>query len=262
MNWYPGHIEKTKRQIRDLLKLVNTVLEVRDARAPFATSAYGMDFSSKNTIIVLNKVDIADEKTTKEWVEYFREQGKRVITTFKDEPRKTFLKKLSFDRLARVLVVGVPNTGKSTIINKLKGKRASSVGAQPGITRGIQWFSLENGVKILDTPGILYKNIFSKDLAAKLLLVGSLPVEKIDDHEVFEKAFEIFKRHQEIEEDFTTFFENFAKRRGLLKKGGVPDLDRAIRVFFTELSQGKLGRVSFERPDEINPEEQGQTRTV
>ncbi|MCD6551678.1 ribosome biogenesis GTPase YlqF [Thermotoga sp.] len=255
MNWYPGHIEKAKRRIRELLKMVNTVLEVRDARAPFATSAYGMDFSKKGTIVVLNKVDIADKKITKEWVEYFKKQGKRVITTYKDEPRQVFLRKLHLGRLARVLVVGVPNTGKSTIINKLKGKRASSVGAQPGVTRGIQWFSLENGVKMLDTPGILYKNIFSKDLAAKLLLVGSLPVERIDDHEVFEKAFEIFKRYQGVEDDFTTFFENFAKRRGLLKKGGVPDLDRAIRVFFTEISQGKVGRLSFERPDEVNPEE-------
>ncbi|PLV56880.1 ribosome biogenesis GTPase YlqF [Thermotoga sp. SG1] len=262
MNWYPGHIEKAKRQIKDLLKLVNTVVEVRDARAPFATSAYGMDFSRKNTIIVLNKVDMADEKITKEWVDFFRKKGKKVIITYRDEPRQVFLRKLRLDRLARVLVVGVPNTGKSTIINKLKGKRASSVGAQPGITKGIQWFSLENGVKVLDTPGILYKNIFSKDLAAKLLLVGSLPLDRIDDHEVFEKAFDIFKRYQKVEEDFTTFFENFAKRRGLLKKGGVPDLDRAIRVFFTELSQGKLGRISFERPDEINPEEQGQTPTV
>jgi len=262
VSWYPGHIEKAKRQIRDLLKLVNTVVEVRDARAPFATSAYGVDFSRQETIILLNKVDIADEETTKKWVEFFKKQGKRVITTHKDEPRKVLLKKLSFDRLARVLIVGVPNTGKSTIINKLKGKRASSVGAQPGVTKGIQWFSLENGVKILDTPGILYKNIFSEDLAAKLLLVGSLPVERIEDQRIFERAFEIFAQNVRIASSFSEFFEDFARKRGLLKKGGVPDIERALMLFFTEVAQGKAGCVSFERPEDITPVQQEQNQGV
>ncbi|PLV59466.1 ribosome biogenesis GTPase YlqF [Thermotoga sp. KOL6] len=252
MNWYPGHIEKAKRRIRELLRMVDTVLEVRDARAPFATSAYGIDFSKKDSIIILNKVDIADETVTKKWASFLTAQGKRVVTTYKDEPRKVLLKKLSIERTAKILVVGVPNTGKSTIINKLKGKKSSTVGAQPGVTRGIQWFSLENGAKILDTPGVLYKNIFNKDLAAKLLLVGSLPIERVEDFTILERAYDIFRRVQYLEEDFNTFFENFAKRRGFLKKGGIPDLERAINVFFTEVSQGKIGRLSFERPDEIS----------
>ena len=251
MNWYPGHIEKAKREIKKLLKLVNTVLEVRDARAPFATSAYDVTFSGKRRIILLNKVDIADEKTTKKWVEFFRKNGETVVTTHKEEPRSALLKKLSLDRLARVLVLGVPNTGKSTVINKLKGKRASAVGAEPGVTKGIQWISLENGVRVLDTPGILYKEIFDKGLAARLLLVGSLPVNRIEDPEVFEISYEIYRKKAGVEEDFQTFFENFGKKRGLLKKGGTVDFEKAVQLFFFEVAMGKHGRVSFEDPEEI-----------
>lgn len=251
MNWYPGHIEKAKREIRKLLKLVNTVLEVRDARAPFATSAHDVTFSGKRRIILLNKVDIADEETTKKWVEFFRKNGETVVTTHKEEPRSALLKKLSLDRLARVLVLGVPNTGKSTVINKLKGKRASAVGAEPGVTKGIQWFSLENGVKVLDTPGILYKEIFDKGLAARLLLVGSLPVNKIDDPEIFEISYEIYRKKAGVEEDFQTFFENLGKKRGLLRKGGTVDFEKTVQLFFFEVAVGKHGRISFEDPEEI-----------
>lgn len=249
--WYPGHISKAKKNVERMLKLVNVVLEVRDARAPIATSVHGIDLSKKKRIILLNKKDLADDDITKKWINFFRKNNGLILLTSKFEDRKKFMKKLNMYLSSgdRIMIIGVPNTGKSTIINKIKGKKVSVVGGVPGITKGIQWITFEKDKKLLDTPGILYKRL-NNELAAKLLLVGSLPVEKVD-FKIMEMAFNIFKNRVNEQKNFLEFLEFYGRKRGILIKGGEVDLDKAAHMFFTEVTNGKLGKISFEIPEEF-----------
>ncbi|MCD6449828.1 MAG: ribosome biogenesis GTPase YlqF [Thermotogaceae bacterium] len=260
--WNPGHIAKAKRKIKELVKAVNYVLEVRDARAPFATGAYEREklFKGKKTIIILNKADLAEDSILDEWIEYFVERGERVVISKKGDRSKMLIKKIFGERAsANILVVGLPNVGKSTFINRLKGKKSVKVGAVPGITRGVQWVQINDRIKMLDTPGILYTELFSKKLAAKLILAGSIPSEKVDDWELFTLAFDILKEKypgaiKELSGDvdsFDEFITVYGKRRGMLQKGGVVDIETAAIKFFQEISTGKYGKMSFETPRDI-----------
>ncbi len=263
--WNPGHVAKAKRRMAELVKAVNYVIEIRDARAPYATGAYEREklFKGKKSVIVLNKADLADERVTKEWVEFYSERGERVIVSQKGDRSKTLMKKLFGEGNIRALVVGLPNVGKSSFINRIKGKRSLKVGAAPGITRGVQWLQISDSVRIIDTPGVVYSNLFSKRLVAKLLLVGSLTVEQVDDWEIYSLAFEILKdRNPGLIRDlagdvssFDEFVENFGRRRGFIQKGGVVDTNVAAHKFFHDVYTGKLGRMSFETPMEISAPE-------
>ena len=250
--WYPGHISKARKAVERMLKMVNVVVEVRDARAPMATSAYGVDLSRKKRIVLLNKEDLADDDVARKWIDFFRKNGESVLSTSKFEDRKAFMKKLGMYLSSgdRVMILGVPNTGKSTIINKIKGRRVSAVGGVPGITKGVQWIAFGRDKKLLDTPGILYKKLFSKELSAKLLLVGSLPVERVD-FKVMEIAFDIFKNRTNEQRSFMEFLEFYGRKRGILIKGGEIDHDKAAYMLFTEIANGKFGKISFEIPEEF-----------
>jgi len=250
--WYPGHISKARKSVEKMLKVVNVVIEVRDARAPMATSAHDVGLSRKKRIVLLNKTDLADDAVTKMWIHFFRKNGELVLSTNKFEDRKSFIKKLNMYLSSgdRVMVLGVPNTGKSTIINKIRGKKVSAVGGVPGITKGLQWITFGKDKKLLDTPGILYKRLFSKELSAKLLLIGALPVEKVD-FEIMEIAFDIFRKKINEQRSFMEFLESYGKRRGILIKGGEVDHNRAAYMLFAEIANGKFGKISFEIPKEI-----------
>ena len=260
--WNAGHIQRAKKRIAELVKAVNYVLEVRDARAPFATGAYEREklFRGKKSVIILNKSDIADESVTAEWEEFYRSRGERVIITKKGDRSKKLLKMIFGEASnVRALIVGLPNVGKSSFTNRLKGRRSTRVGAVPGVTRGVQWIQINDNVRIIDTPGILYSELYSKELAAKLLLVGSIVVEKMDDWEIQEIAFEILKKRypgvvKDIAGDvksFDEFLEAFGKNHGMIQKGGVVDKERASHKFFHDVYNGKMGRLSFESPEEI-----------
>ena len=260
--WSAGHIERAKKKIAELVKAVNYILEVRDARAPFATGAYEREklFRGKKSVIILNKSDIADEAVTEKWENFYRSRGERVIITKKGDRSKKLLKRIFGEASnVRALIVGLPNVGKSSFTNRLKGRRSTRVGAVPGITRGVQWIQINDNVRIIDTPGILYSELFSKELAAKLLLVGSIVVEKVDDWEIQELAFGILKkRYPGVVRDiagevgsFDEFLEIFGKKRGMIQKGGTVDREKASHKFFHEIYNGKLGKMSFEDPEEI-----------
>ncbi len=262
MFWHPGHVAKAKKRIRELVKAVNYVLELRDARAPYATGAYEREklFKGKKSIIVLTKTDLADPVVTDEWIAYYKERGERVVTCQKGERGRTLLKKIFGERtVARALVVGLPNVGKSTFINKLKGRRSLKVGAVPGVTRGVQWIQINDRIKIVDTPGIVYTELFSKNLTAKLILTGCLPIELVDDWEILEMAFSIvYGKYPGAIRDLTgevksfdEFLMIYGKLRGFLIKGGEIDKEKAKNAFFFELSTGKFGRMSFEKSSEV-----------
>jgi len=245
--WYPGHVQKAKRQIKENLKKIDTVIFVLDARAPVTTTSFEMNiFRDKEKIIILNKSDLANKNYNILWKNEISKSfpvllmgketsGKSIINLVKSSSKK---------ENPHLAVVGVPNVGKSTIINKIIGRHRAKTGSQPGITRGVQWVSID-GIVVLDSPGILYSEIYSKEIAAKLLLIGSIPVENLND-EIYEIAFNIYKNVAEIDKDFYTFLEEFGKKRGLLKKGGTVDFEKAKMLFFKKLSEGKMGQFTYD----------------
>lgn len=260
--WNPGHIAKAKRRIAELVRAVNYILEIRDARAPHATGAYEREklFRGKKSVIILNKADIAEDSVTDEWVEFYEERGEKVVVSRKGDRSKKLIKEIFGERSSvKALVVGLPNVGKSSFINRIKGRRAVKVGGVPGITRGVQWIQINENVRLLDTPGIIYTELFSKELMAKLLLTGVLTVEQVEDWETRSKAFEILmKRYPGVVKDlagdvvsYEEFVEEFGRRRGFVRKGGVVDTETASHKFFHEVYTGKLGKMSFETPRDI-----------
>ncbi len=252
--WYPGHMAKASKQLSKIVKLVDVVIELLDARAPVATRSYSREpFRAKKNLIFLGKADLADPKTTELWKDHFRSNEEKVFVFEKDIDRKKLIDFLAknIDRGSLVVVVGVPNVGKSTLINKLKGKRSAQVGAVPGITRSLQWFSVEDLFRVLDTPGLLLPELWNVELGAKLLLTGSLSVEMVDE-KIQQRAFQLYAEVAGIEErDLNVFLEKYALQKKMLSKGGTADLDRAKVSFFNGLAQGKLGRISFENPQEV-----------
>ncbi|MBT1247167.1 MULTISPECIES: ribosome biogenesis GTPase YlqF [unclassified Thermosipho (in: thermotogales)] len=252
--WYPGHISKAKRKIKEYLKAVDTILIILDARAPLATTAFERElFFGKKILYILNKSDLADENYTNLWIKKISEKSP-VISFSKKEPVskiKKFIKSFSKEKLkeTRVLIAGVPNVGKSSIINKISGRKLAKTGMAPGITRGLQWINLGN-VKLLDTPGILYSKLFNKDIAAKLLLIGSLPVESIEKYDIITRAYELFKDELNINKSFEEFLEEYGKQRGFISKGGIVDFERTKNNIFKSISEGKFGRFTYDK--EVN----------
>ncbi|AMW32738.1 ribosome biogenesis GTPase A [Fervidobacterium changbaicum] len=246
--WYPGHVQKAKRQIKENLKKIDIVIIVLDARAPVATTSFELKiFKDKQCVFLLNKSDLADPKYNKEWVSEISKSYPTLLVNKETNRREllNFLKSIPTKYAnPRIAVVGVPNVGKSTIINKILGKHKAKTGAQPGITRGVQWVNVE-GFTVLDSPGILFSEIFSKDIAAKLLLIGSLPLENIDD-EIFDHAFSVYALASGVQKDLYQFLEEFGRSRGLLKKGGQIDYERAKILFFKEVSEGKHGKLTYD----------------
>ncbi|MDD4826686.1 MAG: ribosome biogenesis GTPase YlqF, partial [Mesotoga sp.] len=195
--YYPGHIQKAKRQIQNYIKSVDGIVELLDARIPLSSRAYEAErlFQNKQRIVVLNKSDLADPAITSMWKRHFSEQGSGVVeASLRSTDARHFIIKEIVPLLKsrfyekRFMVVGMPNVGKSTFINRLKGKKSLAVGNRPGITRGVQWINVSESIAVLDTPGILYSELRSQQVTTKLLAVGSLPYEKFDPLDAFERV--------------------------------------------------------------------------
>ncbi|GAB6189952.1 ribosome biogenesis GTPase YlqF [Marinitoga arctica] len=268
--WYPGHIKKAKSKIKTYLKTVQGVLELVDARAPYASRAYEYEdlFKTKDRIILFNKVDIADEKNLKFWEKYYKNKGYKILkTSLKNISVRSFLTKVVYKSFPkkfselRVMVAGIPNVGKSTLINSIKGKKALRVGNTPGVTRGLQWISVNDQFMLLDTPGILYSEIYNKKILYKLILIGSLKPEEDEKEFAIEYAFNFFKekypkiimnalKSDNIPEDYTEFLTFFAKRRNFISSGNNYDIERAMSTFLKELADGKYGKVVYDYPED------------
>ena len=283
LNWFPGHMAKAKRIIVENLKLVDVVIELRDARIPNSSANPILKdlIGKKPHLIALNKIDLADNNINNKWEEYFTSMGKSVVkinsldgkgirqlVTVADELAKVktakFANKGVKPRNARVMIVGIPNVGKSTFINKYVGKTTAKTGDKPGVTRGKQWIKLKKDFELLDTPGILWPKFEDQQVGLKLAFTGAIN-DDILDSQTLATAFinhmmvvnpDCIRKRYNIE--FDTIAEphdvlrQIAEARGFKLKGDEPDLERASKILMDEYRGGKLGRLTLELPEDIN----------
>ncbi len=280
IHWYPGHMAKTKRMIVENISLVDIVIELLDARIPISSKNPDIDDLAKNKkrIVILNKSDLADENITKKWVDYFEKLDKKVIlaNSVKGIGLNEILSvsnQLMEEKIARqkargrifvpirAMIVGIPNVGKSTLINKISGRNITQTADRPGVTRNKQWVKLRKDFELLDTPGILWPKFEDIEIGIKLAATGAIKDEIIDIEtlalRLIEKLMDFYpmavsERYKiEITENDTALeiLEKIGERRGFKMKGGVIDLNKSAIVLLDEFRDCKLGRISLEIPN-------------
>lgn len=283
VQWFPGHMVKTRRQIKESLPLVDAVTELLDARIPMSSRNPELDelTQKKPRIVLLNKCDMADEKTTKRWIEYFKAHGQYAIAVdcrsgkglnayiplvrqvLRDKIKSNEEKGMGGKAL-RVMVVGIPNTGKSSFINRMAGRSRAKVADKPGVTRHNQWFVIGNGIELLDTPGVLWPKFEDKTVGDRLAFIGSVKDDVTDTQTMALRLLEVLKkdysdllcgRYKLKPEDVESneayeLMELIGRKRGMLISGGEIDTERASVMLLDEYRGGKLGRLSFEVPED------------
>ncbi len=280
IQWYPGHMTKTRRQMEQDIRLVDAVCEIVDARIPLSSRNPDIDAicMGKPRMMILNRIDMADPAVTRRWAAYFRRMGMQVLETdcknrrgtdrfvpavrelLKDKLEK-YAEKGQIGRTLRVMVVGIPNVGKSTFINQVSGKKAARAENRPGVTRGRQWITVEKGLEMLDTPGILWPKFEDPEVGLRLAYTGAvkdnvLDVETLAVHLMellgnsYPQALEARYRFSVPEHaDGYRLLEKAGRKRGMLISGGEVDTERMSRVLLEEYRSGKLGRFTLEQPD-------------
>lgn len=282
IQWYPGHMTKTRRLITENLKLVDIVIELVDARIPFSSKNPDIEELSRNKprILVMNKSDLADPNTTSRWISWFAQKGYGVITVNSitgkgisdvDKTARELLKeKIEKDkergrifRPIRAMVVGIPNVGKSTFINKLVGKSSAKTGDRPGVTKGKQWIKIKKDFELLDTPGILWPKFEDMNVGMKLAFTGAIKQEILDTHTLSLELLKLLSnkfpntlesRYKLTDIESKTPMElltEIGQKRGFLISGGEVDYPRTALVVLDELRTGKLGNLTLEAPEEI-----------
>lgn len=274
INWYPGHMKKTRELIQENLKLVDAVVEVIDARIPVSSRNPIIDelVKSKPRIIVLNKSDLADAAISRAWEESFRNAGNSVLSMncmsgsgvkelFKLLERMSAEKnkERAMQKPFRLMIVGVPNVGKSSLINRMTGKKSAQTGDRPGVTRGKQWLRLKNNMQLLDTPGILWPKFEDPKAGMNLAFCGSIKDEILDvptlgmeligvlASEYPQLLTERYKL-EEIADTPLENMENMAVKRGCILPGKRIDYERIGRLVLDEFRGGKIGRITLEKP--------------
>ena len=278
INWFPGHMKKTQREIKENLKLVDAVIEIRDARIPRSSANPDIDklLQNKPRIILLNKKDLTEKKATNEWIKYLTKDNVKVleVNCLQGEGLKNIkpvlmeLLKEKHDRLkakgmakivTRVMVVGIPNCGKSTLINKLAKNNIAKTGDRPGVTKSKQWIKTSLDIELLDTRGVLWPKFEDEEIALNLAFTGAIKDEVMDTEEL---AYRLVQRLQEyypenlkerykIEEIFEDPLDTLnaiARKRGCLIRGGEIDYNRISVILLDEFRGGKIGKITLERP--------------
>ncbi len=264
IQWYPGHMTKAIRAMREQMKLIDLVIELVDARIPMSSRNPDIDDLAKGKyrILILNKADLADPVSNKAWMEYFRESGveamesnarkNQIATQLKGLVSKACAEKIERDkkrgivgRPIRAMVCGIPNVGKSTLINSISGKASAKTGNKPGITRGNQWIR-GAGIELLDTPGILWPKIEDQEAAARLAMVGTIRDQVLQSRELAIRLMELLRDRPGLQEGTACDLEEFAKARGCLQSGGSLDLEKAAGLYLEDFRAGKFGRITLE----------------
>lgn len=282
IQWFPGHMAKAKRQVQEKLKLIDVVIELVDARIPYSSRNPMIDdiVSQKPRLLLLNKADMADQNATNEWIQYFNQLGfealainaqsskdvKKIISAckalVKDKQEKLKAKGVKM-RAIRALILGIPNVGKSTLINRLANKQIAKTGDRPGITTAQQWIKVGKELELLDTPGILWPKFDDELVGLRLAATGAIKDTLLDfqDIAVYVLRFlghrypeELKKRYNldDIPEDIVVLFDEIGKKRGCLMSGGDIDYDKTAELVLRELRTMKIGRITLESPKDVN----------
>ncbi|MCR5809100.1 MAG: ribosome biogenesis GTPase YlqF [Clostridiales bacterium] len=281
INWYPGHMTKAKRMLEEDLKLIDVVVEIVDARAPLACRNPDFEelFKNKIRVMLLNKSDLSDPKVNKEWADHFRKQGisvmeyvsvvpsaKKNAIAFIEKAGEPILKKYrekGVSKTLRAMVVGIPNVGKSTFINKLAGYSKAQVGDKPGVTRSKQWVKISQYLELMDTPGLLWGKLDDQEMAKHIAYIGSIRDDVMNMEEIAglllcdldklcpEQLAARYPKLAAVEDrsSLEAMLEGVCRSRGFILSGGVFDTERAARIVLDEFRGGKIAKISFERPE-------------
>lgn len=281
IQWYPGHMAKSRRLISEKLKIIDMVIEIVDARAPFSTKNPDFDalFGQKKRILLLNKKDLAEPETTKQWIEFFTAKGITSLDfcALKDNPSglvKIINKELApiiekyrskgMNKTLRCIAAGIPNVGKSAILNRIAGSKKLKEGNKPGVTRGLQWLKLNNNIELLDSPGLLWPKIENQRTALNIALLKSINEDILNTEELAFGLVKFFKEKypERIGERYSVsnlkdktedeVLTQICENRGFLLKGGILDLERAANMIIDEFQSGKLGRISLEKSSDLD----------
>lgn len=284
VQWFPGHMAKTRRLIKESFSMVDAVTEILDARIPLSSRNPEIEqiTAGKPRIILLNKCDVADERITREWINYFERKGFTALPVdcrsgkglgaYRPAVRKVLAEKIKSNeqkgmagKSLRVMVVGIPNTGKSSFINRMAGKNRAQVADRPGVTRHNQWFNIGNGIELLDTPGVLWPKFDDPSVGDKLAFIGSVKDTVLDSETMAVRLIDVLKKEYPntlsqrykingidfAETESFEILELLGKKRGMLISGGEIDTERASVTLLDEYRAGKLGKISMETPHDI-----------
>ncbi|MBR3962088.1 MAG: ribosome biogenesis GTPase YlqF [Oscillospiraceae bacterium] len=284
IQWFPGHMAKTRRLMKENLPLVDVVVEITDSRVPFSSRNPEMKslVGGKPRVVVLNKCDMADEAITQEWIEHYKSKGIRALATdcrsgrglnklaplvrevLKNELEKRARKGME-GKPIRMMIVGIPNVGKSSFINRIAGGKRAKVEDRPGVTRGKQWVTLDKGIDMLDMPGVLWPKFEDKTVGEHLAFTGAVKDDILDietlaarladvlNHEAHKLLCERYKLTDEETFEIEPFelLELIGAKRGMKISGGEIDTERAAAMLLDEFRGGKIGRITLERPNEL-----------
>lgn len=281
INWYPGHMKKTRELIQQNLKAVDVCVEIIDARIPKSSRNPVIDelVGDKTRIVVLGKGDLADQKASEEWIRAIKDSGQQavmmnsmtgagskdllaILDRLDKERKKTAPGEVGTarqNRPMRIMVVGVPNVGKSSFINRMTGRKSAQVGDRPGVTKGKQWLTLKNGMQLLDTPGILWPKFEDQKVGLNLAFCGSIKDEILDSADLALELIRLLQEEypdllteryklEELDEDALINMEAIAAKRGFIMAGKRIDYERTARTVLDEFRAGKIGRITLEFP--------------
>ena len=288
INWFPGHMRKTQREIKENLKLVEAVIEIRDARIPRSSANPDIEklCGNKPRLILLNKSDLTESRVTREWmkelskdnvkaieVNCLKGKGLNQIKPALEELLKEKLERYKAKGLVnvviRVIVVGIPNVGKSTFINKMAKNNIAKTGDRPGVTKSKQWIKTPLGIEMLDTPGVLWPKFEDERTALNLAFTGAIKDEIMDTEELSYRLVERLQKHyanelmarykiERVFEDPLDTLDAIARKRGCLMSGGHIDYNRIAVILLDEFRGGKIGNISLERVDDVLDEEENE----
>lgn len=281
INWYPGHMQKTKRQIKELLPLIDVVYELIDSRIPFSSKIKDIDEIIKNKpkILIMTKKDLCDFKETEKWIKYYEEQGYKVLLINLNDPNdykkiitvtEKLMQNIQNKRISagmkqkeiKALVMGIPNVGKSTLINKLAGKKVTSVGNTPGVTKNLVWLKTKSNILLLDSPGILWPKFDNDEIALNLASMAAIKSEILDEDEIavhilnkLDKYYpNILETRYKIDNctDIEETYEKIGRKIGAIISGGEVDYSKVSKTIMNDLKNEYIKNITFDRNEDYD----------
>lgn len=285
IQWYPGHMTKAKRMLVENLKLIDVVIELVDARAPISTRNPDFDelFENKSRVVLLNKSDLAERNTTSAWISYFKANDidaseftatssskKKVAVALIEKAAEEKVKRMrekGVNKTVRAMIVGIPNVGKSTLINTMAGYARAQVGDRPGVTQGKQWVKISPYLELMDTPGMLWPKFEDQTVAKRIAFIGSVRDDILDIEDIASQLLcellkicpeRVCERYKKLtaEDTMATVLDKVCQSRGFILSGGVFDTERAARIVLDEFRAGKIAKISFEHPHDMRKTEE------